>query len=296
MAEVETDRTAAVDRDHAGRRPPGGAPDARGAELSRQGEQGDELVSRAGRRGSGRGRRGGSGRDRSGGGCRRARHPRGRGAYLHPPCRDERCGWPSPAGTPSTSTGCGPSPRTTTARSSPWARPPQPRCRPPTNPTPVGPIAARMTMPTASLTASTCRCAGPTWTPTATSTTCSSCACSRTRGSRGSSGGSARTAALLDEGVLVARHEIEYIAPLDLPPRADRHARCGARRSAAPGSTWATTSATPSEVGSGHYARAETSLVLYDFAGSRPRRIRADEKDILSGHRGDPVPFRWRGR
>ena len=52
----------------------------------------------------------------------------------------------------------------------------------------------------------------------------------------------------------------------------------------------------PEDVGDGHYARAETSLVLYDFAQSRPRRIRPDEKAILEGLRGEQVPFRWRGR
>ena len=52
----------------------------------------------------------------------------------------------------------------------------------------------------------------------------------------------------------------------------------------------------PEDVGIGHYARAETSLVLYDFAQSRPRRIRPEEKAILEGLRGAPVPFRWRGR
>jgi acyl-CoA thioester hydrolase len=101
--------------------------------------------------------------------------------------------------------------------------------------------------------------------------------------------------ALLDEGVLVARHEIEYIAPLTF-----RHAPIAV-------AMWCTKIGgagfdlgydvrDPEKVGSGHYARAETSLVLYDFAGARPRRMRPDEKEILSGHRGAPVPFRWRGR
>ena len=100
---------------------------------------------------------------------------------------------------------------------------------------------------------------------------------------------------LLDEGVLVARHEIEYIAPLTF-----RHAPIAVEM-------WVTKMGgagfdigydvrDPEDVGNGHYARAETSLVLYDFAQSRPRRIRPDEKAILEGLCGAPVPFRWRGR
>ena len=100
---------------------------------------------------------------------------------------------------------------------------------------------------------------------------------------------------LLDEGVLVARHEIEYIAPLTF-----RHAPIAVEM-------WVTKMGgagfdigydvrDPEEVGTGHYARAETSLVVYDFAESRPRRMRPDEKEILGGLRGEPVPFRWRGR
>jgi acyl-CoA thioester hydrolase len=108
-------------------------------------------------------------------------------------------------------------------------------------------------------------------------------------------GGDAGDRSLLDEGVLVARHEIEYIAPLTF-----RHAPIAVEM-------WVTKMGgagfdigydvrDPEDVGAGHYARAETSLVVYDFADSRPRRIRPDEKAILEGLRGAPVPFRWRGR
>jgi acyl-CoA thioester hydrolase len=108
-------------------------------------------------------------------------------------------------------------------------------------------------------------------------------------------GGDSADRSLLDEGVLVARHEIEYIAPLTF-----RHAPIAVEM-------WVTKMGgagfdigydvrDPEDVGTGHYARAETSLVVYDFAESRPRRIRPDEKAILDGLSGPPVPFRWRGR
>ncbi|HET7475264.1 MAG TPA: thioesterase family protein [Dermatophilaceae bacterium] len=100
---------------------------------------------------------------------------------------------------------------------------------------------------------------------------------------------------LLDEGVLVARHEIEYLAPLTF-----RHAPIAV-------DMWATQVSgasfdlayevrDPDAVGSTLYARAETTLVAYDFASSRPRRMRPQERDRLRQVSGDPVPFRWRLR
>ena len=100
---------------------------------------------------------------------------------------------------------------------------------------------------------------------------------------------------MLKEGVLVARHEIEYLAPLDF-----RHAPISV-------DMWATKISgssfnlayevrDPAVVGTTLYARAETTLVAYDFARARPRRLRPDERDVLKGVSGDPVPFRWRQR
>jgi acyl-CoA thioester hydrolase len=100
---------------------------------------------------------------------------------------------------------------------------------------------------------------------------------------------------LLNDGVVVARHEIEYLAPLDF-----RHAPISV-------DMWATKIAgssfnlayevrDPDEVGVTLYARAETTLVPYDFGTARPRRLRPDERAVLEGVAGDPVPFRWRER
>jgi len=52
----------------------------------------------------------------------------------------------------------------------------------------------------------------------------------------------------------------------------------------------------PAEVGSTLYARAETTVVAYDFATASPRRLRPDERAVLKGMSGDPVSFRWRER
>ena len=100
---------------------------------------------------------------------------------------------------------------------------------------------------------------------------------------------------LLREGVVVARHEIEYLAPLDF-----RHAPISV-------DIWATKISgasfdlgyemrDPAEVGTTSYARAETTLVAYEFATASPRRLRPDEREVLEGLAGEPVPFRWRAR
>lgn len=98
---------------------------------------------------------------------------------------------------------------------------------------------------------------------------------------------------MLDEGVLVARHEIEYLAPLSF------------RTSPIVVVMWATSVSGASfdlgyevrdtaDSASTVYARAETTLVAYDFAGARPRRIRPHERAILDTVSGGAVSFRWR--
>jgi len=100
---------------------------------------------------------------------------------------------------------------------------------------------------------------------------------------------------LLDEGVLVARHEIEYIAPLTF-----RHAPIAV-------DMWATKISgasfdlayevrDPEDHGDVLYARDETTLVVYDFTTATPRRMSVDERETLKAVSGEPVPFRWRRR
>jgi acyl-CoA thioester hydrolase len=52
----------------------------------------------------------------------------------------------------------------------------------------------------------------------------------------------------------------------------------------------------PAAVGEALYARAETTLVAYDFTTATPRRLRPHEREVLKGVSGEPVPFRWRQR
>lgn len=101
--------------------------------------------------------------------------------------------------------------------------------------------------------------------------------------------------AMLETGVLVARHEIEYLAPLTF-----RHAPVRVRLwpTAIGGASFdiAYEVKDPEQVGAGLYARAETSLVAYDFARAAPRRLGVREREVLEAIAGDPVPFRWRRR
>lgn len=102
-----------------------------------------------------------------------------------------------------------------------------------------------------------------------------------------------RDRSMLAEGVLVARHEIEYLAPLSF------------RTAPIVVAMWATSVSGASfdlgyevrdtaEGASTVYARAETTLVAYDFAVASPRRLRPDERSVLAQVAGDPVAFRWR--
>lgn len=101
---------------------------------------------------------------------------------------------------------------------------------------------------------------------------------------------------LLDTGILVARHEIEYLKPLKWRPEPVHI------------DLWITTlkGATVEvgyEVYDEHegeprvrYALAESTLVIYDLKAERPRRLTDDDIARLADLRGEPVPFRARRR
>ena len=101
---------------------------------------------------------------------------------------------------------------------------------------------------------------------------------------------------MLDTGILVARHEIEYLKPLTWRPEPVHI------------DLWITTlKGAMIEVGYEvydapvdgprvRYALAESTLVLYDLAADRPRRLTETDIARLEGLRGGPVPFKARRR
>jgi acyl-CoA thioester hydrolase len=113
-------------------------------------------------------------------------------------------------------------------------------------------------------------------------------------------GGGAGDKSLLDEGVLVSRHEIEYRRPLGF-----RHEpveiQLWVSRIGGAGFDVAYIVTDPDGVdpAAGErrvYAVAETELALYDFTSESPRRMRPEERASLRAHEGEPAPFRRRRR
>ena len=104
---------------------------------------------------------------------------------------------------------------------------------------------------------------------------------------------------VLSEGILVARHEIEYLAPLlfRVPPIV---VDMWATRIGGAGFDLAYEVRDGREGGGADgdvvFARAETTLVLYDFTTTKPRRMDDALRAVLEAHSGEPVPFRWRRR
>jgi acyl-CoA thioester hydrolase len=106
---------------------------------------------------------------------------------------------------------------------------------------------------------------------------------------------------LVDEGVLVARHEIEYLAPLTFRQAPVRVGMWVMRITAASFDVGYEVGDPHADEGSDGersevYARAETTLVLYDFATGRPRRMTPEVRAGLAPFAGPEVPFRWRRR
>lgn len=98
---------------------------------------------------------------------------------------------------------------------------------------------------------------------------------------------------VLANGVIVARHEIEYLSPLAFR-HAPVHIDMWVTRIAGASYDLGYEIRDPADVGDVLYARAETTLVAYDFAQQRPRKLNDVERDVLSGVLGDAVPMRRR--
>ncbi|KGN39186.1 acyl-CoA thioesterase [Knoellia subterranea] len=100
---------------------------------------------------------------------------------------------------------------------------------------------------------------------------------------------------LLDTGVIVSRHEIEYVAPLTYRPEPIEVDMWVTGVHGA-GFNLGYAVRDPESLGERVYALAETGLVLYDFASARPRRLTDEDRAALAVHVGEPVSFRWSRR
>ena len=100
---------------------------------------------------------------------------------------------------------------------------------------------------------------------------------------------------MLEGGIVVSWHSIEYRAPLVYRPAPVRVDMWVTRTHGA-GFDLGYEVRDPEDVGDAVYAVAETGLVLYDFDAARPRRLDPTDRETLRAHAGDPVPFRWGSR
>lgn len=93
------------------------------------------------------------------------------------------------------------------------------------------------------------------------------------------------------DGVVVARQEVEYLAPLTYRPQPVR-VWMWVCRIFGSGVDLGCQLGDPTADHSRPYLRAETSLVAFDLQESVPRRLSDQERDVFTGLMGPPVPFR----
>lgn len=92
-------------------------------------------------------------------------------------------------------------------------------------------------------------------------------------------------------GVLLARHEIEYLAQLTYRPE-PVHVQLWVTRIG--GASWEVAAEIRDEGGEMIYARAESTLVAFDMSAQRPRKLDEEERSVLRAHLGEPAAMRRR--
>src|SRR5699024_3248828 len=94
---------------------------------------------------------------------------------------------------------------------------------------------------------------------------------------------------LLEEGLLVARTEIDYLVPMLYGPDPARLTLWCSRISGADFDLAYVVGRAGSDV---VHARAEVTMVTFDLREQRPRRLQPHEREALARVLGDPVPLR----
>ncbi|GAB2674592.1 acyl-CoA thioesterase [Thalassiella azotivora] len=99
---------------------------------------------------------------------------------------------------------------------------------------------------------------------------------------------------MVETGVLVARHEIDYLQPLHYRPEPVSVDLWVSSMSAASFDMQYEVLDDADEPGGSPtvYARAESTLVLYDLQAGRPRRFSDAERERMEGWLDEPVPLR----
>lgn len=100
---------------------------------------------------------------------------------------------------------------------------------------------------------------------------------------------------VVGNGVVVSRHEIEYLRPL-VHRAAPIEVEMWVTSISAVSFDLGYRVCDPPSVGDEVYAVAETGLVAFDLDAGRPRRLSREARDLLEAHRGEPVSFRWKRR
>ncbi len=96
---------------------------------------------------------------------------------------------------------------------------------------------------------------------------------------------------LLNEGILVARQEIDYLAPLTFNYEPARIEVWCSRISGASFDVGYVVKQPGADL---MYARAETTLVAYDLADAKPRRLKDSERETLTSVSARPPDMRSR--
>ena len=97
----------------------------------------------------------------------------------------------------------------------------------------------------------------------------------------------------LDRWIVVALHEIDYLAPLNYRPQPVA-VDVWVTRIGGASYDIGYVIRDPQSFGSTRYAVAETTLALFNLRDGVPRRMAAEERTQLQRHLGDPAPLRSR--
>jgi acyl-CoA thioester hydrolase len=99
---------------------------------------------------------------------------------------------------------------------------------------------------------------------------------------------------LLTAGILVVRHEIEYLLPLKWRPEPVHIDLWLTKLGGAQIDVGYEVYDDPPGGSRIRYAVAESTLAIYDLANQRPQRLAAADIERLAPLRGEPVQFRRR--